>query len=63
MAIAKTSLSTKPQVERLEARLEVILLSARASIAFVEAILNPKGPNEDLLKAARRHRELFGQME
>ena len=42
---------------------EVIVLSARDSVMFVEAILNPQGPNEALLKAARRHRELFGPYE
>jgi len=41
----------------------VIVLSARDSITFVEALLNPKGPNEALLAAARRHRELFGPVE
>lgn len=39
---------------------EVIVLSARDSLMFVEAILNPKGPNEALLEAARLHDELFG---
>ena len=39
---------------------EVIVLSARDSITFIEALLNPKGPNEALRKAFRRHRELFG---
>ncbi len=39
---------------------EVIVLSARDSIIFIEALLNPEGPNEALLAAARRHRELFG---
>jgi uncharacterized protein (DUF1778 family) len=39
---------------------EVIDLSENDSITFLEAILNPKGPNEALLRAARRHRELFG---
>lgn len=39
---------------------EVIVLSARDSITFVEALLNPKGPNEALRKAFRHHRELFG---
>ena len=41
-------------------RHEVIVLSTRDSIAFVEALLNPKGPNEALRAAARRHRELIG---
>lgn len=39
---------------------EIIVLSARDSITFVEALLNPKGPNVALRKAFRRHRELFG---
>jgi uncharacterized protein (DUF1778 family) len=42
---------------------EVIVLSARDSITFVEALLDPKGPNEALLAAARRHREVFGPAE
>ena len=39
---------------------EVIVLSARDSMMFVEALLNAKGPNEALREAARRHRENFG---
>jgi uncharacterized protein (DUF1778 family) len=39
---------------------EVIVLSARDSIKLAEAVLNPKGPNEALKEAFRRHRELFG---
>jgi uncharacterized protein (DUF1778 family) len=41
----------------------VIVLSARDTETFVEALLNPTGPNEALLAAARRHRELFGPVE
>ncbi len=41
-------------------RHEVIVLSARDSIAFVEALLNPREPNEALREAFRRHRELIG---
>lgn len=41
-------------------RHEVIALSARDSIAFVEALLNPREPNEALREAFRRHRELIG---
>lgn len=41
-------------------RHEVIVLSARDSLALAEALLNPKGPNEALRAAARRHRELLG---
>jgi uncharacterized protein (DUF1778 family) len=39
---------------------DVFVLSARDSIAFVEALLNPSGPNEALLEAADRYREQFG---
>lgn len=38
----------------------IIVLSARDSIAFAEALLEPKGPNEALREAFRLHRELFG---
>jgi uncharacterized protein (DUF1778 family) len=38
---------------------EIIVLSARDSIAFAEALLNPKGPNEALREAFRLHRETF----
>jgi uncharacterized protein (DUF1778 family) len=55
--------SAREAAERTIREHEVIVLSARDSITFVEAILNPKGPNEALLAAARRHRELFGPME
>jgi uncharacterized protein (DUF1778 family) len=41
-------------------RHEVIVLSARDSITFVEALLNPPEPNDALRRAFRRHRELFG---
>lgn len=39
---------------------EVIVLSARDSVTFVEALLNPREPNEALREAFRRHRELLG---
>jgi hypothetical protein len=35
------------------------VLSTRDSIALVEALLNPTGPNAALRTAARRHRELI----
>ena len=38
---------------------EIIVLSARDSIAFVEALLNPREPNEALREAFRLHRELI----
>lgn len=42
---------------------EVIVLSARDSIMFAEALLNPTGPNEALREAFRLHRETFGPVE
>ena len=36
---------------------EVITLSARDSQLFVEALLNPRSPNEALLAAAREYQE------
>jgi uncharacterized protein (DUF1778 family) len=38
-------------------RAEQIVLSARDSAAFVQAVLEPAEPNERLLRAARRHDE------
>jgi uncharacterized protein (DUF1778 family) len=46
--------------EELIQKREVIVLSERDSIAFVEAILSSKGPNDALRKAFERHRELIG---
>jgi uncharacterized protein (DUF1778 family) len=37
---------------------EVVQLTARDTRAFVEAFLNPRGPNEAMRKHARRYREL-----
>ena len=42
---------------------EVIVLSARDSIALAEALLNPREPNQALRSAFRLHRELFGPVE
>jgi uncharacterized protein (DUF1778 family) len=42
---------------------EVIVLSARDSIAFVDALLNPPEPNEALRQAFRIRRELFDPRE
>lgn len=39
---------------------EVIMLSERDGIAFFEAVLEPAEPNEALLEAFRRRRELLG---
>jgi uncharacterized protein (DUF1778 family) len=46
--------------EELIQKREVIVLSERDSIAFVEAILSSKGPNDALRKAFECHRELIG---
>lgn len=40
---------------------EVIVLSARDSLIFAEALLNPPEPSEQLLEAARRHKELIAK--
>lgn len=40
---------------------EIIHLSLEDQRQLAEAILNPPEPNEALKKAARRHRELFGE--
>lgn len=42
---------------------EIIVLSARDSLTLAEALLNPKGPNDALRAAARRHLELLGPFE
>ena len=40
---------------------QVMRLSARDSKIFVEALLNPREPTEDMRAAARRYMELFGK--
>jgi uncharacterized protein (DUF1778 family) len=40
---------------------EIIHLSVEDQRLIAEAILNPPEPNEALRKAAKRHRELFGE--
>jgi uncharacterized protein (DUF1778 family) len=40
---------------------EVIKLSPEDSILFVEALLNPQEPNENLRKAFREYRSFFGE--
>ena len=42
-------------------RTEIVRLSLEGQRQFVEAILNPPEPNKALRKAAKRHRELFGE--
>jgi uncharacterized protein (DUF1778 family) len=52
--------SAQAAAEEAIERQHVINLSARDSLIFAEAILNPAEPNENLRAAARRYRELFG---
>lgn len=40
---------------------EVITLSVRDSVAFVESLLAPSPPNDALRSAAQRHRQLFSK--
>ena len=40
---------------------EIIRLSMEDQRQIAEAILNPPAPNKALKKAARRHRDLFGE--
>jgi len=40
---------------------ELIDLTRRDRIAFVEALLNPPAPNARLRKAAARHAQFFGR--
>lgn len=42
-------------------RHQVIKLSPEDSIAFVESLLDPQEPNENLRAAARRYRQFFGE--
>ncbi len=39
---------------------DVLTLSARDRELFVQTLLNPPAPNDRLLAAARRYREMFG---
>lgn len=40
---------------------EVVTLTARESVNFVNALMNPPEPNAHLKKAAKRHRDFFEQ--
>ena len=42
-------------------RHETMVLSARDSMAFVEALMNPPMPGEGLRAAAQAHRDLIGR--
>lgn len=52
--------SVQAAAEETIERHQVIRLSARDSLIFAEAILNPAEPNEHLRAAAKRYRQLFG---
>lgn len=62
--VSLTNFVVESAYERAEEtirRHEVMTLTARDSVAFVEALLNPPAPNERLLAAARRYREFVGE--
>jgi uncharacterized protein (DUF1778 family) len=40
---------------------EVLTLNERASIAFAEFLLNPPGPNETAMAAAKRYKSMLGK--
>jgi uncharacterized protein (DUF1778 family) len=40
---------------------EVLTLSEQASVAFAELLLNPPGPNEKAMAAAKRYKALLGK--
>jgi uncharacterized protein (DUF1778 family) len=42
---------------------DLLVLSARDSVRFVETLLQPVGPNDALSSAARRYRALLGSEE
>jgi uncharacterized protein (DUF1778 family) len=52
--------SVQAAAEEAIERHQIIRLSARDSLIFAEAILNPPEPNENLRAAAARYREMFG---
>ena len=53
--------SAGEKAEETIRRHEMMTLSERDSVAFIEAILNPPAPGERLRAAARRHREFVGE--
>ena len=53
--------STQAAAEELVRDREVIVLSPRDSIRFVEALLDPPDPNEHLRAAAEYHRTFFDE--
>jgi uncharacterized protein (DUF1778 family) len=40
---------------------DVLTLSERASVAFAEFLLNPPGPNQTAIAAAKRYKERLGK--
>lgn len=53
--------SVQAAAQEVVHRHDVIALSPRDSLRFVEALLNPPEPNERLRAAARRHRAFTGE--
>lgn len=56
------SRSAQAAAQKTIANHNVLKLNAEDSRAFVEAILNPKEPNDALKQAMRRHQQEFGNV-
>lgn len=52
--------SAEEAAEKTVERRTTLVLSARDAEAFVDAILNPRGPGPVLRKAAREYRKIMG---
>jgi uncharacterized protein (DUF1778 family) len=52
--------SAEAAAEKTIERRDILVLTARETEAFVDAILNPPEPNPALLKAFREHRKKIG---
>jgi uncharacterized protein (DUF1778 family) len=53
--------SVQEAAQEVVRRHDVIVLSPRDSLRFVDALLDPPEPNERLRAAARRHRAFTGE--
>lgn len=54
--------SIREKAEQVIEHQKVIRLSAQDSLIFADVVLNRTEPNEALTNAARRYRELFGDL-
>jgi uncharacterized protein (DUF1778 family) len=53
--------SVQQQADKIVEKHTTILASKRDQEIFFEALINPKGPNDNLKKAAIRHKEFINQ--